>query len=88
MDKQYKELEDLINTIIVTAKLIGYRIVQENNITHVYNYQFIPLLEITLYKRENSPIVLKSLKESSYIDLTCKVQQEKINHLQKLLQEL
>lgn len=87
--KEYEELQNLIDTIVVTARLIGYKIIQENNKTYIYtSNQFIPFFEIKLSKNIDSPIQLETLKGGSYMIFTKLPQKQKIKHLNDLLHSL
>lgn len=91
--QQYQELQDLINIISTTAKLIGYNVgLSMTGYTTILETQLPNYKSITLFKNDNNTIILKTtvnINNDRYQhNLTNLPHEQKINQLNEFLQTL
>lgn len=90
MDKEFQELQDLIDTISTTAKLLGYKVelLFDNTVTLLFKPSSeIPDIVLNIYQYNNkTKFKTDYLGHINYHLNT--THQQKIDHLQKILQEL
>lgn len=94
--KQYNELQDSIDAIVTTARLLGYEIKQTSNLTKIYKpSQMVqkPIISIMLHQLSDYSIELSTktllMKSKDFVNNFYRdTHERKLAHLEKILQSL
>lgn len=85
-----KELQEIIDTIITAARLIGYEIIPMGpSVTYIYGEQGPPVyMVLALYELENDKNKIHTFCGKSTTFDAHHSHEEKVDHLKSLLQKL
>lgn len=84
---EFNELQEYIDTIITTAKLLNYEVSNEILLIIKKKEEIAPFMTITLHKTPVTTWLKTSCKKTIILRGNIS-HEEKVNHLKKLLQEL